>query len=56
MTGVQWNDLFDQVSLVVIKYFQVRVAEQIEIYFIAVITYAHHTRAMLIQQSNLIVQ
>lgn len=56
MADIERNYFFNDVLLVIAENLQVKIAEQVEIYLIPVVPNAHHARAMLMNQANLLLE
>jgi len=56
MAHIQRDDLFDQIFFVIVKYFDVKIAYQVEVHLVTVIPYAHYEHTILIQGFYLFVE
>ncbi len=54
MAYVERNDSLDHVFLVIIKHLKVKAPKQIEIDLIAIISDAHYTRTLFVEQPDLL--
>jgi hypothetical protein len=56
VTSVQRYDLLNQVVLVIVKYLNIKVSDQVEVHFIAVVSNAGNKRSALIEHLDLFVE
>ena len=54
MHCIQWNDLFNGGMFVINENFKIIITEQIQVYFVAIITNGHYKRTFLIQSCDLL--
>ena len=56
MSCVQWKDLFNAVFFVIIKNFEIKVAQKVEVHLVSIVPNAHDTRTVFIEQDDLLVE
>ena len=56
ITDIKWNDLLDEVLLMIIKNLHIKIAYQVQVYLISVIPDSHYEHTILVQHPYLFVE
>ena len=56
VAGVEWNDLLDERMFMVNKYFEVIIAQDVQINFVTIVPDRHYKGAVLVKELDLLAQ